>query len=249
LIISRIDVGVKWRPEPSELAEFGPEFREVWNSNFANAPDKPTFFMAAAPGFAGDRSQVPQRNYFTIITVMLYPLARGYAHITDAEDVSAPLDFVPGYLESMADVNVLKRAYRLAREAARRMPHFRGEPPMLHPVFAPGSVAAIIEHAEGPVASDAPRIEYSEEDERALEAYVRKEVSTTWHSLGTCAMKPRERRGVVDSDLNVYGVRGLKVADLSICPSNVSANTYSTALVIGEKAAVIIAKELGIKGV
>jgi len=62
-------------------------------------------------------------------------------------------------------------------------------------------------------------------------------------------MKPRERGGVVDPCLNVYGVQGLKVADLSICPSNVAANTYSTALVIGEKAAVIIAEELGIKGV
>lgn len=62
-------------------------------------------------------------------------------------------------------------------------------------------------------------------------------------------MKPRERGGVVDSRLNVYGVQGLKVADLSIPPSNVAANTYSTALVIGENAAVIIAKELGIKGV
>jgi alcohol oxidase len=67
--------------------------------------------------------------------------------------------------------------------------------------------------------------------------------------LGTCAMKPRERGGVVDSRLNVYGVQRLKVADLSICPANVAANTYSTALVIGEKAAVIIAEELGIKGV
>jgi len=62
-------------------------------------------------------------------------------------------------------------------------------------------------------------------------------------------MKPRERGGVVDSHLSVYGVRGLKVADLSIAPANVSANTYSTALVIGEKAAVIIAEELGVKGV
>jgi alcohol oxidase len=62
-------------------------------------------------------------------------------------------------------------------------------------------------------------------------------------------MKPRDRGGVVDSRLNVYGVKGLKVADLSICPANVAANTYSTALVIGEKAAVIIAEELGIKGV
>jgi alcohol oxidase len=62
-------------------------------------------------------------------------------------------------------------------------------------------------------------------------------------------MKPRERGGVVDPRLNVYGVEGLKVADMSIAPSNVGANTYSTALLIGEKAAVIIAEELGIKGV
>lgn len=59
-------------------------------------------------------------------------------------------------------------------------------------------------------------------------------------------MKPRKQGGVVDAKLNVYGVHGLKVADLSIVPGNVSANTYGTALVIGEKAAVIIAEELGI---
>jgi alcohol oxidase len=62
-------------------------------------------------------------------------------------------------------------------------------------------------------------------------------------------MKPRQRGGVLDPRLNVYGVRGLKVADLSVGPANVGSNTYSTALVIGEKAAVIIAEELGIKGV
>jgi alcohol oxidase len=62
-------------------------------------------------------------------------------------------------------------------------------------------------------------------------------------------MKPREQGGVVDPRLNVYGVKDLKVADLSIGPSNVASNTYSTALVIGEKAAVIIAEELGITGV
>jgi alcohol oxidase len=58
-------------------------------------------------------------------------------------------------------------------------------------------------------------------------------------------MKPREQGGVVDSKLNVYGVLGLKVSDLSIALGNVSANTYGTALVMGEKAAAIIADELG----
>ena len=62
-------------------------------------------------------------------------------------------------------------------------------------------------------------------------------------------MKPREQGGVVDAKLNVYGLRGLKVADMSIAPGNVSANTHGTALVIGEKATVIIAEELRIKSV
>ena len=60
-------------------------------------------------------------------------------------------------------------------------------------------------------------------------------------------MKPREAGGVVDGDLNVYGTVGLKVADLSMVPENVGANTNNTALVVGEKAAVIIGRELGIK--
>ena len=80
-------------------------------------------------------------------------------------------------------------------------------------------------------------------------------------------MKPREQGGVVDERLNVYGVQNLKIAcnystiiktwyiwtplfsDLSIIPGNVGANTYNTAIAIGEKAAVIIAEDLGIKGV
>ena len=63
--------------------------------------------------------------------------------------------------------------YKFSREIARRMPHFRGEPAALHPAFPPGSAAAVVEHAEGPIAFDTPRIEYSDEDERAIEAYAR----------------------------------------------------------------------------
>ena len=64
-------------------------------------------------------------------------------------------------------------SYKFTREIARRMPYFRGEPPLLHPAFAPGTPASVVQHAEGPIAFDTPRIEYSEEDERALEVYTR----------------------------------------------------------------------------
>jgi alcohol oxidase len=59
-------------------------------------------------------------------------------------------------------------------------------------------------------------------------------------------MAPREKGGVVDADLNVYGVKGLKLCDLSICPGNVGANTNNTALLVGEKAVDIFARDLGL---
>ena len=74
-------------------------------------------------------------------------------------------------------------------------------------------------------------------------------------------MKPREKNGVVDPSLNVYGVRNLKVVDLSICPvsrresistlylssyqDNLGTNTYSSALLVGEKGADLVAEDLG----
>ena len=59
-------------------------------------------------------------------------------------------------------------------------------------------------------------------------------------------MKPRAEGGVVDSKLNVYGTQGVKVCDMSIVPGNVGANTYSTAVAVGEKGALLVAEALGI---
>lgn len=69
-------------------------------------------------------------------------------------------------------------------------------------------------------------LEYSARDIEAVEEWVKRHVESTWHSLGTCSMAPREgnsivKHGVLDERLNVHGVKGLKVADLSICPDNV----------------------------
>ena len=94
---------------------------------------------------------------------------------------------------------------------------------------------------------------YSKEDLLHIEEWVKRHVETTWHSLGTCSMGPKEgnsivQHGVLDERLNVHGVKGLKVADLSVCPDNVGCNTYSTALLIGEKAAELVAEDLGYSG-
>ena len=82
--------------------------------------------------------------------------------------------------------------------------------------------------------------------DKAIEQCIRENIGTTWHSIATCKMAPREENGVVDGRLNVWGTKGLKLADLSIPPMNVSANTNNTAMVIGEKAADFIIKDLGL---
>ncbi|KAI5844055.1 GMC oxidoreductase-domain-containing protein [Morchella snyderi] len=115
-------------------------------------------------------------------------------------------------------------------------------------VVVSGNVAAQNEVTSEPLDNKKPieNLVYSEEDNKAVEQWVRENIGTTWHSLGTNAMRPREEGGVVDAKLNVYGVENLKVIDLSIAPGNVGSNTYSTALVIGEKGAILAGEHLGI---
>jgi alcohol oxidase len=126
------------------------------------------------------------------------------------------------------------------------MKTYRWEVSGFHLLFQADSKAACVE-------ADAPTdivqgIEYSAADDATIENWVWENVQSCWDSPGTCKMAPQEDNGVVNPRLNVYGGDGLKVADLSIAPSNISANTYSTALAIGEKAAHIFLQELGLVG-
>ncbi|XP_028138199.1 glucose dehydrogenase [FAD, quinone] [Diabrotica virgifera virgifera] len=72
--------------------------------------------------------------------------------------------------------------------------------------------------------------------------------STIYHPVGTCKMAPKEDgSSVVDSRLRVHGVKNLRVADASIMPKIVSANTNAPSMMIGHKAAVMIMGEWGNK--
>jgi choline dehydrogenase-like flavoprotein len=187
-----------------------------------------------------------------------YPYSRGSIHITDPNDLNDGYEFDTGFLNHPSDIKKQLWAYKLTREIARNLPYYRGELGLGHPKFPEGSQAALLADLSlsGPnphlnTASSAPgalpKLQYTTEDDAAIEDWIRTNLNTTWHSCGTCAMKPFDKGGVLDGDLNVFGTRGLKVADLSITPENVGANTNNTALAVGEKAAVIIGRELGIE--
>ncbi|KAJ7484622.1 alcohol oxidase-like protein [Mycena latifolia] len=237
-----IESCIKMRPLPHEVEELGPGFTQYWNDVLANKPDRPLFWLTTSPILPADHSVLPPLKFMSSAGILGYPASRGHLHISSVDPYAVP-DFNAGYLSDPVDVLILRWAYKKGREITRRLPAFRGALTPVHPQFAEGSTAALTESS--PVPLDAPNIVYSAEDDEAIDTNLRQFVATTWHSLGTCAMKPLEQGGVVDSKLNVHGIKSLKVADLSIPPSNVNSNTYSVAVAIGEKAAILIAKEFG----
>lgn len=106
--------------------------------------------------------------------------------------------------------------YKLGRELVRRMPSYRGEIAALHPKFSPTS-AARAQEIDVKTSKELQPIEslvYTDEDDKAIEQWVRENLETTWHSIGTLAMKPREKGGVVDKNLSVYGVENLKIVGM-----------------------------------
>jgi len=239
-----IDALGKIRPREEELKILGPDFQPRWESFFENQPDKTVGVIAPVAGLLGPGYKGPWK-FIAVAYSIMHPESVGSVHIGDGQDLNVPLDFDSGFLSKPSDLALLVWFYKKARELARRLPSYRGEVAMFHPKFPAGSAAASKER-DIPASTDAPDIVYTDEDNEAISKFVRGTASTTFHSVGTCAMKPRDQGGVVDAHLNVYGVQGLKVADLSICPTIVGNNTNSTALLIGEKAAVIIAQELNL---
>ena len=77
----------------------------------------------------------------------------------------------------------------------------------------------------------------AQSDEQLLQ-YAREFGITSFHYVSTARMGPRtDPTAVVDSELRVHGLRGLRVVDASVMPMITSANTYAATLMIAEKAA------------
>ncbi|KAL9109694.1 MAG: hypothetical protein Q9227_005732 [Pyrenula ochraceoflavens] len=197
----------------------------------------------------------------------------------DAGFMNDKRDMAPmvwGYIKSR---ETARRMSAYAGEVTAMHPHFSYSSPArpldmdlatTNAYAGPNHITAGIQHGSWTMpleAGDAPKVnflnsnqqtvrhdlKYSKDDIAHIEKWVQRHCETTWHSLGTCSMAPKEgnsivKHGVLDERLNVHGVQGLKVSDLSICPDNVGCNTFSTALLIGEKCAVLAAEDLGYSG-
>ncbi|SGZ28435.1 BQ5605_C027g10336 [Microbotryum silenes-dioicae] len=276
LSTNAIDAGIKMRPTEEEVRSMNcPAFQKVWDEYYKQKPDAPVIICGAIATFLGDHALLPPNNKYMMCGVydvscllqlslqtnqcadfapynamsQMHRRSRGHLHISSTDPFSAP-DFDAGFMRDPSDMAPHIWGWKRARETARRMPSYRGELAPTNPKFAEDSPARCIGPDEAKALLASGKIEdlvYSEADNAAIAQWVRENVGTTWHSISTCPMKPRAEGGVVDARLNVYGTKGLKLADLSICPRNVASNTYSVALTVGEKAADLLAQDMGVK--
>ena len=149
----------------------------------------------------------------TIAPCQLRPESRGSIHLRSSEPLAYP-SIRPNYLADALDQEVAVAALRWGRRIAEQAP--------LQQYIAH-------ETLPGPdVRSDAE-----------LLAYARESGSTIYHPVGTCAMG-HGPRAVVDPQLRVHGVEGLRVVDASIMPRLVSGNTNAPTIMIAEKASDLI---------
>jgi choline dehydrogenase len=200
----------KEQPEPEVLAEAGLLVRTVPGTERA-APDLQINFNATIKDLLPPEVD-KTRPSFTFITILVRPQSVGTVSLKSADASDAPVIHA-NYFQCAADVEVQLQAIKLCRRIAQTdaMSGFHdGE-------AVPGDGKS---HAE-------------------LEEYVRTHASTIWHPVGTCKMG-KDAMAVVDPQLRVHGVKGLRVADASVMPTTVSSNPNAACFMIGEKVAEMI---------
>jgi choline dehydrogenase len=173
-------------------------------------PDVQITFMDIA--YYPPGTEGPSQGY-TIVFSLMRPQSRGTVRLASDDPAAAPL-IDPNFLSDRRDVDTMVAASRMAREA--------------------GETAAL---SEWRVAEAIPGPDL--DDDEGLARYVRRTVSPFFHAAGTCRIGS-DSLGVVDPELRVHGIQGLRVADASVMPALVGANPNATVYAIGEKASALL---------
>jgi choline dehydrogenase len=194
-----------------------------WTSNtvesggfFKSRPDlkDPDLQLIIRP-LLGNQPQrkIPVGHGFSVHVSLLRPESRGQIGLKSASIHDKPV-LQPNFLSAQADVDRLVQGVKVVRQ-----------------IVGAQAMAAYCEQELTPGAAT--------QTDAQLAAFVRTHVATTFHPAGTCKMGV-DPDAVVDPQLRVHGISGLRVADASIMPNIVSGNTNAPTIMIGEKCAQMV---------
>ncbi|KAJ8516162.1 hypothetical protein ONZ45_g6504 [Pleurotus djamor] len=194
-----------------------PDNSSIWQGepDPSAGPTVGHYELVFSNGFVGVIQDLPaEGNFFTVISNLVTPASIGSVTLKSANPWDDPI-IDPGFLTNALDVRMYREAYKAVRKFISA------------PVF------------DGYILGPYGEANATTDDE--IDAYVRKYTTSVWHPVGTAAMSPaNSRKGVVNPDLAVKGVSGLRVVDASIMPFIPSAHTQAPVYVIAERASDLI---------
>jgi choline dehydrogenase len=154
-----------------------------------------------------------QRHGLTIGAVALQPGSRGTIALRSADPLDKPV-ISPNYVSDPEDLRVLSEGVKLARR-----------------IFQATALR--------PFAAEAIEPDLDLQTDADLQEFLRQQCETLYHPVGTCAMGTG-REAVVDPELRVRGLQGLRVVDASVLPIITRGHTNAPTMMIGERAADLI---------
>jgi choline dehydrogenase len=155
------------------------------------------------------------KDGFSIHVCQLRPESRGRIGLASADPFSDPAIFA-NYLATEEDRRALREGFKMVREVA-------GQKALL---------AIRGDEVE-------PGLQVQTDDE--IDAFIRKNAETIYHPVGTCRMGAAgDPMAVVDAELKVQGLSGLRVVDASVFPTLIGGNTNAGTIMVAEKAADMI---------
>ena len=207
-----------------EIGRYRRERRGMCTSNFAETggfiktlPDlpKPDVQFHFVIGMVDNHNRTRHAGHgYSLHACVLNPKSVGEVRLASGDMRDAPL-IDPRFLSHVDDVATLKRGFMAMRKILNA------------PAFAP--------HLGPELYTQGLR----DDDDTGLEAAIRARADTIYHPAGTCRMG-RDALAVVDPQLRVRGVAGLRVIDASVMPAVTSGNTNAPVIMIAEKAADLI---------
>ncbi|KAL2713462.1 hypothetical protein V1478_017160 [Vespula squamosa] len=162
-------------------------------------------------------------NAFSILPVLVNPKSRGRMSLKSADPSQEPI-FDLNYFDQKDDVKTLVHGVKKAIQVASAKAFERYNTTLM-PLHVPACNHTV----------------YLSDD--FWSCIVRQTTMSLWHYVGTCAMSPRNKSGVVDHRLHVHGIESLRVVDNSIIPIITTGHLAAVAYMIAEKAADMIKED------
>lgn len=184
-------------------------FKTPDDSNSHLSKNIPDIEIMHIPCCAWDFAELPQgEGAMSYLCVNLRPESTGTVRLRSTDACDRP-DCDLGFLTDERDFLVMRKAVRLGMAMGRKL------------------------RENGYPARDLFRPE-SEADED-LDAFIKKAARSTFHYSSTCRMAPEEDKGVVDDELRVHGIQGLRIADASIFPSIPATHLQAPVVMVAER--------------